>query len=186
MGITKVGRHEAKVLLCMTLVYLAGVTGMNVKKVTVAVPLDLFEAAEQRWKADNSNRSKLYADAVTLYLEGACNTEYEEGITQLRGHLERVTQERDRATEQAAQKAASHNTAVSGLQHELELAKKDTKNLSEQVVELKGQLQDLKDDKQNLRKQLELVTLRLPAPKEGFWSRVFGRRKKDKEQEAAT
>jgi len=26
---------------------------------------------------------------------------------------------------------------------------------------------------------LELVTLRLPAPKEGFWSRVFGRKKKE-------
>ncbi len=78
---------------------------MNVKKVTVAVPLDLFEAAEQRWKADNSNRSNLYSDAVTLYLQGACNTEYEESITELQGRLEQVTQERDRATEQVTQKA---------------------------------------------------------------------------------
>lgn len=68
---------------------------------------------------------------------------------------------------------------INGLQHRLELAETNTKNLTEQVVDLKGQIQDLKNDKENLQKQLELVTLRLPAPKEGFWSRVFGRRKKE-------
>ncbi len=43
---------------------------------------------------------------------------------------------------------------------------------------------ELRLDKEQLQKQLELVTLQLPAPREEFWSRVFSRKKKDKEQEA--
>lgn len=152
---------------------------MNVKKVTVAIPLELFEASEERWKADNSNRSKMFTEAVRQYLEGVSTTKYDRSITELRGQLEKVTQERDKAL----QDAASHDTVVTGLQHELELTKSNTKNLSEQVVDLKGQIRDLKDDKEHLQKQLELVTLRLPAPREGFWSRVLGR-KKTEEQEA--
>jgi hypothetical protein len=37
---------------------------------------------------------------------------------------------------------------------------------------------DLKADKENLQKQLELVTLRLPPPRVGFWARLFGGGKK--------
>jgi len=36
-------------------------------------------------------------------------------------------------------------------------------------------------DKESIQKQLELVTLRLPAPKVGFWARLFGGRKKETE-----
>jgi 16S rRNA U516 pseudouridylate synthase RsuA-like enzyme len=35
---------------------------------------------------------------------------------------------------------------------------------------------ELHHDKDKLQKQLELVTLRLPAPKVGFWARLFWRR----------
>ena len=41
---------------------------------------------------------------------------------------------------------------------------------------------DLKADKENLQKQLELVTLRLPPPKVGFWARLFGGSKKPEEK----
>jgi len=64
-----------------------------------------------------------------------------------------------------------------GLQHRVELAQKDVSSLSEQLVMHKGQIQSLERDKEHLQKQLELVTLRLPAPKEGFWARTFGRGK---------
>ncbi len=76
---------------------------------------------------------------------------------------------------QAAQETGSRETVTLGLQHRIELAEKDVSNLTDQLVMHKGQIQSLEKDKENLQKQLELVTLRLPAPKEGFWTRVFGR-----------
>ncbi|MGZ4847095.1 MAG: hypothetical protein ACXV3D_02780 [Halobacteriota archaeon] len=88
----------------------------------------------------------------------------EEGIPEL---LRRIEQER-----------ASKETVTTGLQHELERAQDKIKQLEEQVMDLKGQVLKETDEKQNLYKQLELVTLRLPAPKEGFWARIFGRKKK--------
>ncbi|MGZ4936690.1 MAG: hypothetical protein ACXV4C_09115 [Halobacteriota archaeon] len=78
---------------------------------------------------------------------------------------------------QAAQEVGSRETVTLGLQHRIELAQKDVSNLNDQLVMHKGQIQSLERDKENLQKQLELVTLRLPAPKEGFWARTFGRRK---------
>ncbi len=78
---------------------------------------------------------------------------------------------------QAAQEAGSRETVTLGLQHRLELAQKDVSSLHEQLVMHKGQIQSMERDKEHLQKQLELVTLRLPAPKEGFWARTFGRRK---------
>jgi len=33
---------------------------------------------------------------------------------------------------------------------------------------------ELRRDKETIQKHLELVTLRWPAPKVGFWSRIFG------------
>ncbi len=88
----------------------------------------------------------------------------EEGVPEL---LRRIEQER-----------ASKETVTTGLQHELERTQDRIKLLEEQVVDLKGQVLRETDEKQSLYKQLELVTLRLPAPREGFWSRVFGPRKK--------
>jgi len=63
-------------------------------------------------------------------------------------------------------------------------AQDNAKRLEEQVVELKEQIRQANDEKQSLYKQLELVTLRLPAPRVSFWSRVFGRRKKEQEAQA--
>ncbi len=77
----------------------------------------------------------------------------------------------------AAQEAGSRETVTLGLQHRVELAQKDVSNLNDQLVMYKGQVQSLERDKEHLQKQLELVTLRLPAPKEGFWARTFGRTK---------
>ncbi len=67
----------------------------------------------------------------------------------------------------AEQKAALKDTVISGLQSELEVAETTAKNLSERVDDLPGQIHDLKDDKQHLQKELERVTSRLPAPREG-------------------
>jgi hypothetical protein len=44
-----------------------------------------------------------------------------------------------------------------------------------------GLTSDLRRDKESIQKQLELVTLRLPAPKVGFWARLFGGGRKKEE-----
>ena len=73
-----------------------------------------------------------------------------------------------------------HKDITNALRYEQELTQNNFKKAEEQVVELKGQINGLNEDKQYLQKQLELVILRLPAPKEGFWFRVFGRKKSRK------
>ena len=72
---------------------------------------------------------------------------------------------------------ASKNSAVTGLQHENELLQKVT-NLETLLQTEKGLNSELRRDKESIQKQLELVTLRLPAPKVGFWARLFGGQKR--------
>jgi predicted transcriptional regulator len=74
---------------------------------------------------------------------------------------------------------ASKNTVVTGLQHENELLQQKIENLEALLQTEKGLNSDLRRDKESIQKQLELVTLRLPAPKVGFWSRLFGGGKKE-------
>ncbi len=105
----------------------------------------------------------------------------EQDLTAALGTVEALDQGAQELIKQAEQERASKETAKTGLQHELERTQDNVKGLEEYIVELKGQIKDLKEDKQSLQKQLELVTLRLPAPKEGFWARTFGRRKKEQE-----
>ena len=99
---------------------------------------------------------------------------YEADAEQAHAEIQRL---RDERTKLEASKA----TVVQGVQNELAVTQGNVKNLSEQLEMHKQIIHDLKEDKEQLRKQLELVTLRLPAPREGFWSRVFGRRKKEQE-----
>ncbi|MGZ5521109.1 MAG: hypothetical protein ACXWET_05025 [Halobacteriota archaeon] len=51
------------------------------------------------------------------------------------------------------------------------------KTLADKLAAYTGIINDLRADKENLQKQLELVTLRLPPPKVGFWARLFGGKK---------
>lgn len=74
---------------------------------------------------------------------------------------------------------ASKNTVVTGLQHENELLQQKIENLETLLQTEKGLNSDLRSDKESIQKQLELVTLRLPAPKVGFWARLFGGGKKE-------
>jgi esterase/lipase len=79
----------------------------------------------------------------------------------------------------AAAKVASQDTIIKGLQNELEIIKSQMKSLEEKLAIYVGLNNDLKADKEILQKQVELLTLRLPAPKVGFWGRLFGGRKKE-------
>jgi septal ring factor EnvC (AmiA/AmiB activator) len=80
---------------------------------------------------------------------------------------------------EAAQNAASQDLVIKGLQNERENAQKDVKSLSETIVNNAGTINELKADKEYFKKQLELVTLRLPPPRVGFWVRLFGSKKED-------
>ena len=68
-----------------------------------------------------------------------------------------------------------------GLQYENELLQQKL-TLWEGCYKLNaGSLQKLQRGKESIQKQLELVTLRLPAPKVGFWTRLFGGGRKKEE-----
>jgi len=56
-------------------------------------------------------------------------------------------------------------------------ARTQIKTLEDKLAIFTGLNNDLKADKENLQKQLELVTLRLPPPRVGFWARLFGGKK---------
>jgi len=83
------------------------------------------------------------------------------------------------AVEKLRQSEASKNAVVTGLQHENELLQQKVTNLETLLQTERGITSELRHDKETMQKQLELVTLRLPAPKVGFWARLFrGGRKK--------
>jgi predicted RNase H-like nuclease (RuvC/YqgF family) len=77
-------------------------------------------------------------------------------------------------TEKLQQLQASKDVVITGLQHEVELLRQQLANSEATLHTERGHLSELRQDKDTLQKQLELVTLRLPAPKVGFWSRIFG------------
>jgi hypothetical protein len=85
------------------------------------------------------------------------------------------------AIERLRQSEASKNTVVTALQHENELLQQQISHLEMLLQTEKGISAELRRDKQTMQKQLELVTLRLPAPKGGLWARLFGggRRKEE-------
>lgn len=93
----------------------------------------------------------------------------------------KATAKIQQAEAEAANKATSQEVIIKGLQGELELARKEIKMLSEKVASDASTINMLKDDKDFFKRQLELVTLRLPAARQGFWSRAFGGSKKEKE-----
>lgn len=83
---------------------------------------------------------------------------------------------------------ASKATVVQGVQSELAVAQNNVKNLSEQLQMHKQIIHNLEEDKKQLlhdKDQLQKqIMVMLPAPKQSWWSRVFGRRKKEQEAQA--
>jgi FtsZ-binding cell division protein ZapB len=75
----------------------------------------------------------------------------------------------------------SKEVVATGLQHEIELLQQKNASLESTLHTERGHLSELRQDKEPLQKQLELLTLRLPAPKVGFWTRLFGGLKREKE-----
>ncbi|MGZ4947297.1 MAG: hypothetical protein ACXV5N_13145 [Halobacteriota archaeon] len=71
------------------------------------------------------------------------------------------------------------DTVITGLQNDLETVRTQVKTLEGKLVIYTGLNNGLKADKEALQKQLELVTLRLPAPRVGFWARLFGKKNRN-------
>jgi hypothetical protein len=61
---------------------------------------------------------------------------------------------------------------ITGLQNELNTARTQIKTQEDKLAIYTGLNNDLKADKENLLKQLELMALRLPAPMVSFWARL--------------
>jgi peptidoglycan hydrolase CwlO-like protein len=78
--------------------------------------------------------------------------------------------------ENALNELHTQDIVITGLQNELETLRTHVKTLEEKLAIYTGLNNDLKADKENLQKQLELVTLRLPPPKASFWARLFGKK----------
>ena len=83
--------------------------------------------------------------------------------------------------EKLRQSEASKNTVVTGLQHEKELLQEKLTTSETLLQNERSLTSELRRDKESIQKQLELVTLRLPAPKVGFWARLFGDGRKKEE-----
>jgi chromosome segregation ATPase len=110
--------------------------------------------------------SSLVANIIEEYLKGTrtADTETED--------LKKKLAEK----EAALRELHAQDIVITGLQNELETVRTQVKTLEEKLVIYTGLNNDLKADKEALQKQLELVTLRLPAPRVGFWARLFGKK----------
>jgi peptidoglycan hydrolase CwlO-like protein len=110
--------------------------------------------------------SSLVANILEEYLKGTRTTDPETE------DLKKKLAEK----EAALSELHTQDTVITGLQNELETVRTQVKTLEEKLVIYTGLNNDLKADKEALQKQLELVTLRLPAPRVGFWARLFGKK----------
>lgn len=110
--------------------------------------------------------SSLVANILEEYLKGsrATNTETED--------LKKKLAEK----ETALSELHSQDIVIAGLQNELETVRTQVKTLEEKLAIYMGLKNELQADKENLQKQLELVTLRLPPPRVSFWARLFGKK----------
>ena len=146
--------------------------------------LDLIASRKSRagWTV---SRSAVVANIVEEYLSEAqaVDTEVEDLKKQLADKeadcIEQLTDKEGELNELRAQleEYTDQANAVSGLQKELDTARTQIKTLEDKIAIFTGLNNDLKADKENLQKQLELVTLRLPPPRVSFWARLFGPKK---------
>jgi len=119
-------------------------------------------------------------------------TQMQDRLQQMQGTVEQVhlletslKETEDMLTDAQARNQslqASKDVITTGLQLEIELLRQQVASLESTLHTERGYLSELRHDKETLQKQLELVTLRLPAPRVGFGvvSLVVEGRKKTK------
>ena len=118
--------------------------------------------------------------------DNAANTQqFEDELEKLESVAKRLDSELKEANErnhslmeQLQHEKNSKDVVTTGLQHEIELLQQRIASLEGTLHTERGHLSELRQDKEQLQKQLELMTLRLPAPRVGFWARLFGGRTK--------
>jgi hypothetical protein len=139
------------------------------------------EVETQQIRADSEKQiQQVNADTAASMEQFARSHEELETVTQkLDINLQKSEEHNRSLVKELRQSEASKNTIVTGLQHEIELLRQQLANTEATLQTERGHLSELRKDKETLQKQLELVTLRLPAPKVGFWSRIFGGRTKE-------
>ena len=131
-----------------------------------------YEKQIEQLKADNT--------AATQQLEE--DVEQLETIAKKYKNDLTLCEERNASSvEKLRQSEASKNTVVTGLQHEKELLQEKLTTSETLLQNERSLTSELRRDKESIQKQLELVTLRLPAPKVGFWARLFGGGRKNSE-----
>lgn len=127
---------------------------------------------------------QINADHIAVAKQLEDDVERLEAISEKSKYDLKLSEERNAsAVQKLRDSEASKKTVVTGLQHENELLQQKITNLETLLQTEKGLNSDLRSDKESIQKQLELVTLRLPAPKVGFWARLFGGGKKKTEGE---
>jgi peptidoglycan hydrolase CwlO-like protein len=110
--------------------------------------------------------SSLVANILEEYLKGTRTTN-----TETEDLKKKLAEKETELNELHAQ-----DIVITGLQNELETVRTQVKTLEEKLAIYMGLNNDLKADKENLQKQLELVTLRLPPPRVSFWARLLGKK----------
>jgi len=94
--------------------------------------------------------STLIAECIEKHYGDPSKAEYEKQLQKCKEENIMLWHKIDQFKQDTVEHAPAHDTVVKGLQKELELAKKDLKSLSEQVVDLKGQVQGLERDRGHL------------------------------------
>jgi chromosome segregation ATPase len=119
------------------------------------------------------SRSKLVAIILDEHFKGVRTLDTESK------DLKQELAEKETALIELQRQVEGHtaqDAAIIGLQNEAETLRTQVKTLEEKLVIYTGLNNDLKADKDTLQKQLELVTLRLPTPRVGLWTRLFGKK----------
>lgn len=124
-------------------------------------------------------------EAEVQQIRAECEKRADEA-KQLEGDVERLEGITNKLDSELKASETSKNTVVTGQQHEIELLNQKIANLEGNLHTEQGHNSELRNDKEQLQKQLELVTLRLPPPRVSFWDRLFGKKEKQEKVNAAS
>jgi predicted RNase H-like nuclease (RuvC/YqgF family) len=117
-----------------------------------------------------------YADAEKPIVDHDAEIRaFEAKNAELNAKLNEANERNRSLMEQVQREKDSRDVVATGMHHEIELLQQKVTSLESALHTERGHLSELKQDKDQLQKQLELVTLRLPTPKKSFWDRIRGR-----------
>lgn len=137
------------------------------------------EKRGQQITVEHDEKVRQIADerkAEVQQIRAECEKRAEEA-KQLEDDVERLEGITNKLDNELKASQTSKSVVVTGMQHEIELMQQKVSSLEDTLHLEREHLSELRRDKEDCKKQLELVTLRLPPPKVGFWARLFGKKK---------